>query len=62
MHWKVKKSLFFDVPRAFLLLEVPKDKIILMALWGEFVDIMCEVHPDLKKMSLMIRKEENCCI
>ena len=36
----------FDVPGAFLQLEVPKNNMILMRLKGQFVDIICDVNPE----------------
>ena len=36
----------FDVPGAFLQAELPDDKLLLLRLNGEFVDIMCQVNPE----------------
>ena len=39
----------FDIPGAYLHAETPKDKLILMVFRDIFVDILCEVNPDVKK-------------
>ena len=39
----------FDVPGAYLHMEIPKDNMILMNLIGDFVDIMCQVIPEYKQ-------------
>ena len=39
----------FDIPGAYLHADMPDDKFILLKLEGQFVDIMCDVNPDLKK-------------
>ena len=38
----------FDIPGAYLHAEMPKEKLVIMKLRGEFVDIMCEVNPKYK--------------
>ena len=40
----------FDVPGAFLQPEVPEDKMILLALQGEFVDIMYKANQSINRM------------
>ena len=39
----------FDVPRAYLNADIPEDKVVLLNIEGEFVDITCEVNPEHKK-------------
>ena len=39
----------FDVPGAYLHAKFPKDKLVLMRLKDEFVDIMCKVNPEFLK-------------
>ena len=39
----------FDVPGAYLKSDMPEDKLILLNIEDEFVDIMCEVNPEHKK-------------
>ena len=39
----------FDVPGAFLQAELPEDKLLLLRLNGEFVDVMCKVNPEHQK-------------
>ena len=36
----------FDVPGAFLQTALPEDKFLLMRIWDECVDVMCEVNPE----------------
>ena len=36
----------FDVPGSYLQTEMPAEKIKLLRVRDEFVDIMCEVNPD----------------
>ena len=36
----------FDVPGSYRHAEMSKDKMILMKLRGDFVDIMCQVNPE----------------
>ena len=36
----------FDVPGAYLNSETPEDKLVLLKLEAEFVDIMCEFNPE----------------
>ena len=35
----------FDAPGAYLNVEIPEDKFVLLKLEDEFVDTMCEVNP-----------------
>ena len=51
-----------DVPVPCLHAEMPQDKMVLLKLKGQFVDIMCQVNPEYKeyvryegKMKLMIQ-------
>ena len=37
------------VPGEYLNSDIPKDKLILLNIKGNFVDIMCEVNPEHKK-------------
>ena len=39
----------FDIPRAYLNDDIPEDKLVLLNIEGEFVDILCEVNPKHKK-------------
>ena len=39
----------FDVPGAFLQIEMPKDKNVLLVIRNEFVDKLCEVNPQYKE-------------
>ena len=39
----------FDVPGAYLSADIPEDKLILLKIEREFVDIMCKVNPKNKK-------------
>ena len=38
-----------DVPGAYLHAEMPQDKLVLLKLKGQFVDIMCQVNPEYKQ-------------
>ena len=40
----------FDVTGAYIHLSLPDDKIVHMKFEGKFVDIMCEVNPEYKKL------------
>ena len=51
---------FFDVPGAYLHVEIPKDKIVLLIVWGDFVDIMCEVNPEHKN-NFIYENEKRFC-
>ena len=44
-----RQIISFDIPGAFLQAELPDDKLLLLRLNGEFVDIMCLVNPEHKK-------------
>eukprot|EP00957_Ditylum_brightwellii_P090116 6863109-Ditylum_brightwellii.AAC.1 len=44
-----KKAISFDVPGAFLQTELPDDKLLLLRLTGDFVDIMCDIDPEHQK-------------
>ena len=39
----------FDVPGAYLNINMPEDKFVSLKLENEFLDIMCEVNPELIK-------------
>ena len=41
-----REIISFDVPGAFLQADMPDDKLMLLRLTGEFVDLMCEINPD----------------
>ena len=43
---KEQEVITFDVPGDFLQPEIPKDKLMLMKLKGQSVDIMCNVNPE----------------
>ena len=38
----------FDVPGSYLQNDIPEDKLILLRIIYEFLDIVCEVNPDYK--------------
>ena len=38
-----------DVPGAYLYTKMPKVKVVLMRLVGQFVDVLCDVNPEYKK-------------
>ena len=40
----------FDVPRAYLNADIPEGKFVIFKIEGEFVNMMCEVNPEPKKM------------
>jgi len=56
-----RKAISFDVPGAFLQAELPDDKLLLLRLTGDFVDIMCDINPEHQKNEL-IKMEKRCCI
>ena len=39
----------FDIPKAYLHAEMPKDKKVLLKLRGIFVDIMCDINPEYEQ-------------
>jgi hypothetical protein len=43
-----RKFISFDVPGAFLQAEMAEDKLVLLKLKGEFVDMMCKINPEFK--------------
>ena len=45
-----RKVAIFDVPGAYLQANMPKDKFIVINIEDEFVDIMCKVNPQYKKL------------
>ena len=53
-----RKFITFDVLGAFLQAELPSDKLLLLVLRGEFVDIMCDINPDHKKNVRGIKGEK----
>ena len=57
-----RKAISFDVPGAFLQAELPDDKLLLLRLTGDFVDIMCDINPEHKKTLELIKMEKRCCI
>ncbi len=42
---KGQKNILFNVPGAFLQAEMADDKLVLLKLKGEFVDMMCKINP-----------------
>eukprot|EP00957_Ditylum_brightwellii_P095169 7248356-Ditylum_brightwellii.AAC.1 len=44
-----RKAVSFDVPGAFLQAELPDEKLLLLRLTGDFVDIMCDINPEHRK-------------
>ena len=49
----------FDVPGAYLHAEMHKYNIVLLRLWGDFVDILYKVKPDKKKKSYIEWKKDS---
>ena len=47
---KVTDMDIFDVPRAYLKVDITEEKLIILKIEGEFVDIMCEVNSDHRKI------------
>mmetsp|Transcript_11002 Transcript_11002/g.16107 ORF Transcript_11002/g.16107 Transcript_11002/m.16107 type:complete len:120 (+) Transcript_11002:2299-2658(+) len=43
-----QKFISFDVPGAFLQAEMAEDKLVLLKLKGQFVDMMCDINPEFK--------------
>ena len=43
-----RKFISFDVPGAFLQAEMAEDKLVLLKLRRQFVDMMCEINPEFK--------------
>ena len=43
-----RKFIPSDVPRAFLQAEMAEDKLVLLKLRRQFVDMMCEINPEFK--------------
>ena len=41
-----RKFIYFDVPGDFLQAEMVYDKLVLLKLKGDFVDMMCEINPE----------------
>ena len=41
------KVIVLDIPGAYLQAELPGDKLLLLQLTGDFVDIMCDINPEL---------------
>ena len=46
----------FDVPGAFLQADLPGDKLLLLRLTGDFVDIMCDINPEHRKNVITDKK------
>eukprot|EP00957_Ditylum_brightwellii_P055939 4238430-Ditylum_brightwellii.AAC.1 len=40
-----RKFISFDVPGAFLQAEMVEDRLVLLKLKGDFVDMMCKINP-----------------
>ena len=50
----------FNIPEAYLHAKLLEDKFVLLKIEGPFVDIMCEVNPDTKKMSRLKVPKRYC--
>ena len=44
----------YDVPGAYLNADIPEDNVVLLNIQGEFVEIMCKVNPEHKKIYVCI--------
>ena len=48
--YKGREVATFDVPGAYLHADIPTDKNVLLKLKGTFVDIMCQINHERKKI------------
>ena len=46
--YEYRKVENFDLPRAYLQTDLPKDKFILLLMEDKFVDIMCDINMEYK--------------
>ena len=54
--YEQRKAISFDVLGAFLQAKLPDDKMLLLRLTGDFVDIMCDINLEHEKHVIVDKK------